>query len=1207
MNSWWKFKRLWLPATIAVVLSCQLNAQVIVNELSASNIGLIYDEDGDTPDWIELLNTSSNPIQLSDYFISDNVDDPLKNALPAITLSPGEFLLLFASGKDRQGGDVFWDTVVRAGDETKYLLPNASVTENWVLNNFDDTSWQIGTYGLGYGDNDDATVVPNGTISIFTRSKFTIEDLSVVEKLLLNIDYDDAYVAYINGVEISRENISNESPLPFNQFANSYTEPKLVYNQELPTLVLDQFIDALVEGENTFAVQLHNFNQSSSDLTLIPFLSIGFSEQPSNMRGVAAETQLSDIELNNPHLNFKLSSIGETVYLSNSDTVLIDSLTFPPLNADESFGRSLVGDEVFIFTSPTPGAENNAEGFTSRSSNPAISNNGGFFSSDVSISLLNSSLGNITYFTDDGRDPTQSDEVFGTGNRVITETKTLKFRTFEPGGIPSEVVVETYFVNEQHNVPVLSLSTHPDNLWSDESGIYVVGTNGRIGLGYFEEGGANWNQDWEIPVHLELFEDDGNKAFGVGAGAKIYGGWSRLNPAKSLSIFFRGEYGTRSLDYKMFANKNIESFQALVFRNSGNDNSSQGKSMFRDGLMTTLVDGTEIDFQGYRAAVLYINGEYWGIHNIREKINEHFVASNSSSDPDNIDLVQGGGEEFPNGFGAIHGTIENYDELISFVTFSDLRNAEVYAQVEEYIDMDNYIDYMATQIYYGNTDWPGNNIKLWRDRNADGKWRWILYDTDFGFSNYDNTLYQHNTINFALDPSGPGWPNPPWSTILFRELTESEIFRNKFALRMADLMSYYFKPERVHNVIDSLAGLIESEIPRFMSTTTRSGFLGGSVNEWEDQIEIMKNFATRRPIYIENHLTQSINSGGKFGLEELSSLTIYVSDKEHGKVKVNRLLLDTYSWQGQYFKGIDIPLTAIPKAGYEFSQWTGDVSSVERQINVRAGQRVTAHFIPSSSQQDVIINEIMYNADESQESDDWIELYNTGDSSINLAGWALKDEDDSHEFVIPEGTVINANGYLVLAKDQSLFAEIYPEIVNVIGEIGFGFSGNSDQVRLFDPAGTLIDSVLYDDESPWPIEADGTGYSLELIDADSDNAIAENWRASTFQLGSPGLENGLSVSNKEELETPKEIELLQNYPNPFNPSTTISFNLPEATRVQMQVYSITGQLIVNLVDEMRSEGHHSVKWDASSQASGVYFYSLIIGENSLTKKMVLIK
>ena len=157
--------------------------------------------------------------------------------------------------------------------------------------------------------------------------------------------------------------------------------------------------------------------------------------------------------------------------------------------------------------------------------------------------------------------------------------------------MPSPVQTETYFIEEDHTLPVISITTNPRFLWSDSEGIYVVGTNGIGGNGHEK---ANWNQDWEIPIGFEYYDENKIKQITTGAGAKIFGGWSRLNPMKSLSIFFRSEYGLGEIDYKLFESKDITRFESIVLRNSGNDFTSQGHSMFRDGLMSTLVNDTDL-------------------------------------------------------------------------------------------------------------------------------------------------------------------------------------------------------------------------------------------------------------------------------------------------------------------------------------------------------------------------------------------------------------------------------------------------------------------------------------------------------------------------------------------------------------------------------------------------------------------------------------
>lgn len=1161
--------------TWTAIQSDALLAQVYINEVVASNSSGLADEEGDFPDWIELYNYSDSTISLEGYGISDDSLDLFKFTFPEFIIEPGEYYILFASDKDTTGQLFDWTNVITQGDSTKYIIPESSIDESWITNEFNDSTWQDGRFGIGYGDGDDITNVPNGTISVFTRTSFNIANKDLVNGLLMKVDFDDGYVAYLNGTEVHRENINGQAPLPYNATAITFTEPMLDQGLELPELNLNEYVGLLNEGKNTLAIQIHNSGSGSSDMTLIPFLDLGSS----------TETH---------HLNFKLSSGGEELFLSSPDSTVIDYLAFPELKTGESYGRSADNDSLlYIFLQPSPRSANSETGYIGRSAEPELDKVGGFYSGQLTLSLADTSMGEDIRFTWDGSDPNINSLQFGSDIRTLSKTFTLKFRTFEQGKLPSNIVTYTYFKEEDHELPVVSLSTNPINLWSNESGIYVIGANGSGGNCIEQKGvnAANWNQDWEIPVTIELYEKDKSRAFISGAGAKIFGGCSRLNPAKSLAIYFRDEYGNSELDYKLFEEKDIDKFQAFVLRNSGND---FGFSMIRDGLMKTLMEGSALDYQAFRPAVLYINGEYWGIHNIREKINEHFIESNSDADSEDIDLLEGQGW-------AIHGDTEAYNEFLDALGSADMSNVNEYQGVEDKIDIDNYTDYMAAEIYYANTDWPGNNIKYWRNRKTNGKWRWILYDTDFGFNLYDYNVVQ-NTIDFALNPNGPGWPNPPWSTYIFRQMVQSDIFVQKFVNRMSDLMNTRFEAEFVNSVIDSLSGLIESEIPRHVTTEHNGETWGSGVTTWTNNLSTIRDFADKRRAYMETFIRE------RFDLSLPRSIEVDVSDPEQGSVKVNRVTPDNYPWSGKYFGGLKVPVTAIPKPGYKFIGWSGDSESTEHTIMVDPGSSLSASFEPSNGEEaTIVINEIMHSGSEAFDSGDWIELYNATGYEIDLSGWILKDNDDGHEYIFPNGSELEPGAYLVVADNLDDFNGSYNKINPLYGELGFGLSSGGDQVRLYNDTGLLIDSVQYLGESPWPVGAVGTGYSMELDDPDSDNTEAENWVVSLTVGGTPGTENGVIVANEDENELPSEFQLDQNYPNPFNPSTRISYEIPVNSKVTLKVFDMLGRQVATLVDGWQSAGSYSVTFDAKAQASGVYIYLLETGGITLSKRMVLIK
>ena len=1189
-------------------------AQVIINEISSNNKNTLQDNDGDYSDWIELYNQTADSINLSGYTISDDSTELDKFTLQNIYLAPNTFLVLFASDKDYVSKITYWETLVGNGQPAKYIVPSSQVDNKWIEKDFDDQNWNSGQYGIGYGDEDDETVVSTGTQSIFARSYFQVDNPESIENMLFHMDYDDGFVAYLNGTEIARENITGEAPLAHDHQANSYTEPRIPTGQYPWEKDITEYISLLEAGENVLALQVHNFNTGSSDLTAYPFLSLGFKTEINNSNGTNEILEIADTRERKIHTNFKLSNKGETIYISDANSIVIDSLKYPELISDESYGLINNPDSVEygIFNDPTPGTENGITGYNKRLKIPDLNYYGGFYDDFISLRIDENDEIPPVYYTTDGSVPTSESSLLN-GNQIdFFRTGIIRLRAIDKNALPSPILTETYFIQQKHNLPVISISTHPRNLWSDAEGIYVVGTNGIGGNGHEK---ANWNQDWEIPIGFEYYDEEGVKQISTGAGAKIMGGWSRLNPMKSLAIFFRSDYGLGEIDLKLFESKDISKFESIVLRNSGNDFTSQGHSMFRDGLMSTLVNNTEVDNNAFQPSIVYLNGEYWGIHNIREKLNEHYVESNSNADSDYIDLIGNGGGV--DNFRAVHGSIEKYDELVSYAATKPLIFDQLYEEVETMLDIDNYIDYHLAQIYYANTDWPGNNTKIWRSRKQEGKWRWILYDTDFGFNlRYGGNVW-HNTLNFALDPSGPGWPNPPWSTLLLRQLFESPIFKVKFVNRMADLMNTNFKPNNVSMVIDSLSNLIESEIPRHMSTETRSGAYGGSVQGWYDQITLMKDFGNERPQYIENAFTQPINEGGKLGVGPLREVTIRQPDKNRGVVYINRLLIDEnisleYSnglvWTGKYFSDVNIPVRALTQKGYEFVGWTGDIISNNPNITITAGVNIAANFAPASSENEIVITEIMYNSDNEIDSGDWVEIYNNKSNDVDLTDWILKDEDDDHEFLFSDGTVLKSGNYALIVRDSVKFKEVYNHSVNILGEMNFGLAGGSDEVRIFDNFGVIIDSVSYDDEAPWPVEADGQGYSLELINIESDNSIAESWQASEYIQGSPSIENGVLIYNEiNSSYLPKTYHLYQNYPNPFNPSTWIKFEVPQATFVKIEIYSSLGQKVAQLANNNYPAGSHTVEFNAKLLATGVYFYKLTTPGFEKTRKMLLIK
>lgn len=1161
---------------------------IVVNELMSSNGYTISDEDGDYSDWIELFNPQDTLINLSGYGISDDLDNPFKWVFPSISVQPQKHILVFASDKNRTSFVSYWQSIINWGDIWKYRLGTSEPPANWKDLNFDDQSWLSGKSGFGYGDNDDSTIIQN-VQSLYVRKTFYVDDINKVVDAVLHVDYDDGFVAYLNGQEIARANIGIAGVTPaYNESATSFVEPQIVYGGKPLAFKIKNFKSILTSGTNVLAIQVHNYGTSSSDLTLIPFLSFGMNEVPNNPDLPNPLLSLSKGYL---HTNFKLSSEGEAIVITNPLNSMVDKVTFGEIGPDISLGRQPDGSsDWYLFSEPTPDDSNKTQAFVGRAECPMLSYPGGFYQNSINVSIDSDSNNTIVHYTLDGSVPDIFSDIY-TSPILITSTKVLRARAFYPGKIPSKIVTNTYFINFNSNLPVVSLSTDPENLFNEESGIYTLGDSAESSFPYF---GANFWKDWEKPVHIDYFENDGsNSVFNVDAGAKIYGAWSRGYDQKSLAIYARGQYGYSSINYKLFKDLPYDEYQNFILRNSGND---WPATMFRDGLMTSLVTDIDLDKQAFKPAVLFINGVYWGIQNIREKVNEHFLAQHYNINADSVNILELRGN-------IVQGDSIDYMNLVSFIENNNLSVESNFDYVKSKIDINNFIRYFVSEIYFANTDWPSNNIKYWRP-DSKGKWRWILYDTDFGFGLVSN--FTHNTLAFALEPNGPDYPNPPWSTLLLRKFLENNTFKYDFINCFADYANTIFKASAVNKKINEISSLIEPEISRHAERWKQFNQDG-----WLNNVQTLRNFANQRIDYLRSFYEQQFNIANHY--------TVYLAnqDTSMGSINLNTLKLTLPSWSGIYFKGIPIKLIAQPKKGFKFKNWKGSITSEEDTLIVLLNSylNLTAVFEvdTSFSKPNIVFNEINYNSSDSFNPEDWVELYNNGTCDADLSGWVFKDSDDSHQFIFPEGTILQKNSYLVLSIDTSMFKPLFPEVKNVLGSVGFGLSGSGELIRLYDNEMNMIDSLIYDDNAPWPVEADGNGSTLELKNPNLDNSDGKNWAAS-FGYGTPGKVNDVftDVNYENVTSLPEKYDLKQNYPNPFNPVTKIQYEIPETKNVEdnfvtLKVYDILGNEIITIINEYEKPGYYEVQFNASNLASGIYFYQLKAGDFIHTKKMVLLK
>ena len=1199
-----------------------INAQeVIINEIVSSNNSLYPDRYDRFNDWFEIKNPSSNVLDLGGYWISDDVNDIYKWNIPQLQIPPNGFEIIYCSGDNivHRGSGTVWQTLIDQGSNWKYAFAGGSysIPQNW--RDIDATlNWPESGSGFGYGDNDDETIIPSSP-GLALRKIFHIESISDIMSIMLHIDYDDGFIAYINGEEIARDNVLGSFP-SLSTLASSNHEA-VIYQGGLPSEYnISGWQDILVQGWNVIAIQVHNVSESSSDMTVIPFLSVEYSNtEEDHYVSPILNDVLSPQPIGHYHTNFKLDSDGEQLVLSNEAGIIVDSISFPSILTNMSFGLDAESHTNWrYFDLPTPMNENLGTSYMGFIDPPELNIIGGFYPYGEEVSIINSEDNIIYRFTTNGSDPTINDEIFS--SIIIEENLILKVRSFKEDYFPSKVITNSYFNdNLLRELPVVSLISDSNYFFGSDSGLLVAGNEAENGFPFF---GANWwsdcphsnmreygCEDWEHPVHIEFFETDGSQGFKLNAGMQIHGHWMRGMPQKAIAIFARGKYGTEVIEHQIFPNLQINQYKNILLRPSGNDQSS---TMIRDGLGAMIARDINLDYQAFRQAVLFINGNYWGIYNIREKINEHFIANHHTVDFDILDIVE-------NSYGtwANFGSTDNWNSMRNFLIQNDMSQNQNYELAKTLIDMESWINYLVVELYAGNNDWIGGNYKRWY--TPDHKWRFILNDLDAGFNQYpeqynppEESIFENTALNGGFHE-------------YFQLIVNSE-FKNQFINTFADLFNTSFDPVYLTNIIDSLSQVISNEMPyhidRWENTCTYcpSNWIGDGINnmgEWTEELERLYEFANVRYEVGWDNLIDEFDLGGtvNINLAEQNNL---------GKIKLNSIVPDDYPWQGKYFIGTTISLDPVPEFENQFLWWLVNDQEIihEEKLVLYLDSQ---DFAPDSTifieavysagpptERSVVINEINYNSSDEYNAEDWIEIYNNSESIIDISNWIIKDDNDDHIFEISPNMTLLSGAYLVICRDSLAFKNIHPHVNNIIGDLGFGLSGSGDMVRVYDNVGNLVDSVDYDVSEPWPYLPNGYGTTLELKNPDLDNSNYNAWESSII-LGTPEEKNHNYISLDLEDEEPKmpfTVKVGTNFPNPFNINVSVPIFSSEAQIVKIKVYDILGR---NIFEDklMLNIGENIYTWNGVDKigadiVSGIYFFhTMWSGKHSVNKIMCI--
>lgn len=797
---------------------------LVINEVMADGKTLLADEDGEYSDWVEIYNSGDEVIDLSRYALSDDETKPLKWRFPAgASIGPRGYYLVFCSGKDRAvetGGIPHTNFRISAEKET-IVLSNGlgQMVDRVAIDNLPtDCSWgrnkngewelfRLATPGIAndeYGQNSaDYTIRAQNPTGVIITEVMSCNSSLQLYSSGDSYDWVELTNTSSNTVELSGYGLSDNIKRPRKwQFPQGTT---------------------IAPGE-----------------CMIIFLAGG------------TETYISN------HLNtsFSIKSAGgETLTFSDPTGKVLDKLYIPYIPADTSYGRTIGVNGFRFYDASTPGTANTS-GYAGYSEVPTIDVSGGLYRSAVTVTISAKNNARI-YYTIDGSIPSPMNGALYTEPLRFNNVVSLRARAYEDGLQPSRVVTETYFVATYHTLPVVSITADPDLLFNEEYGILADGkdidktTNIPWKNSVYRK---QKNAGVRVEGNVEMYLADGTKMLSQGMEFRLLGQYSLDMPQKSMKIIAKAKYGSKYFNAKLFDDREYTEYKSFVLRNSGNDSLW---TRVQDGVQSRLIDqieDTTVIHQAWRPVIVYLNGEYYGEYNLRECVSRYFVAQHeglSLEEADNMTILEANWK-------VNYGDNTEYKEMIAEIKKLDPANKpEDLQYILDRVDVDNYFDYIIFEMFFGNTD--GGNIRYYKLDGEGQKWRWILYDLDYGLWHSKN-----GGPSEMFNSKGFGSNNDINNTILLKLMTNSEM-RDKFFTRTGELLQTVFTTENMLATLEPMIAQLDPEMymhcerwaPYIVKTIAADAPTNaqGLYNYWKERVNRLRNVMKWRP-YIFWHMMQ---------------------------------------------------------------------------------------------------------------------------------------------------------------------------------------------------------------------------------------------------------------------------------------------------------------------------------------------------------------
>ena len=862
--------------------------QLVINEGSNKNYSVLADEDGDYEDWIEIYNSGTTAIDLFNYSLSDN-STPGEWFFPHQIIQPNEYIIVFCSEKNRFASTPFTNVLIDSTFQPQPGWNTHYFTTPFYWDGVSNIVLNLCTYNSFYECN-----------SIHSQSTTNFNSATIA------LNYPGSACGFSGGSNAQqRPNIRfNSSIIGTGTIQNGYYDYPSAYSnwyEGARQQYLYSASELISAGLSPGNIDSLSFDVIATCPTSLQFIELSMSNTGIN----SLSPNFVPATGNFHHTNFKISSTGETIKLYNPSGTVVSALN---VNCgpgyDISVGHFLDGSGTLKrFSSPTPGVSNNnsipSDGYAAA---PVFSITSGIYTSPISVSItdLNNPTATI-YYTLDGSDPNENSTLWNGTPIYIFQSKILRARSYVNGLIPSTISSSSYLFNVHHTTPIISVISDPQNLFGPS--------------GMFD----NPSLDLLKNASIDYFDStlNHNLLFSRRAGIIMDGGWgSRGLPQRPFRIKFDdGVLGQGPISGFIIPDRtNRNQYSDFMLRNGSNQYLILPH---KDAAQTKMMgDGTNNYYSAWRPASVYINGEYWGLYELREKFNTEMFEIYDGAIENTIEIL-GSSAQYGFQLRAIEGDVQNFYDSYNLFSQINPLDTNFWTQADQYFDMIYYNDYIIGELWMNNADWGFNynNLKIYRSNATNYSWRYILMDLEYGLLPNPS-----NDFSCGYDLLGQliNWPSTdpgnPHFNIFWKGL-QNDRFKNYFINRFADQMNTVYLPSRLLEIENDMFNRTVSEMANEYERWGDPNNVQAQVDAFYQYHLIFQEDLVCRPENMRNHIQTNFN------LPQQVNVQLNVYPQNAGKIEISTITPNIYPWNGIYFDGVPIQLEAQAEPGYQFSHW----------------------------------------------------------------------------------------------------------------------------------------------------------------------------------------------------------------------------------------------------------------------------------------------